>query len=172
MAKKKFTVAGVIKGYMNSFKLFAGDAIKVRDHNTAKILPLRFRPGQQIMHDVAKKRKKEKGFLRVLLLKNRRFGGSTYIAGRGYHRAIFNFNQNIFIIGHEVDSTNTLYKMVQLMQEKNPIPPALKTDNAREMIFDVTEKNAAGPGLKSEYRLATAKNVEAGRSQGSQNQDN
>jgi len=114
------------------------------------------------MHDVAEKRKKEKGFLRILLLKNRRFGGSTYIAARGYHRAVFNFNQNIFIIGHETDSTNTLYKMVQLMQEKNPIPPALKTDNAREMIFD----NKFGTGLKSEYRLATAKNVEAARSQG------
>lgn len=165
MGSGSFTVKGVIEDYMNSFKLFAGDAIKVRDHNTAQILPLKFRPGQRIMHDIARKRKTEKGFLRLLLLKNRRFGGSTYIAGRGYHRAIFNFNQNIFIIGHETDSTNTLFKMVQLFQEKNPIAPAIKTSNAQELIFDVTAKDA-GTGLKSEYKLATAKNVEAGRSQG------
>lgn len=162
---KGFTVKGAIGEYMNDYPLFAGDAIKVRDHNTAQILPLKFRPGQQIMHDIAEKRKAEKGFLRILLLKNRRFGGSTYIAGRGYHRAIFNFNQNIFIIGHETDSTSTLYKMVLLMQELNPIAPATKKSNADELIFDTTEKNA-GPGLKSEYKLATAKNVEAARSQG------
>ena len=114
------------------------------------------------MHDIAEKRKAEKGYLRVLLLKNRRFGGSTYIGGRGYQRASMNFNQNIFIIGHETDSTATLYKMVQLMQEKNPLEPAIKTSNAQELIFD----NEKGTGLKSEYKLATAKNVEAGRSQG------
>ena len=163
--KRGFNVKEVINNYKKSFKLFATDAIKVRDHNTAKILPFTFRPGQRIMHDIAEKRKAEKGFLRLLLLKNRRFGGSTYIAGRGYHRAVFNFNQNIFIIGHETDSTNTLFKMVQLFQEKNPIPPAIKTSNAQELIFDTTGKDSA-PGLKSEYRLATAKNVEAGRSQG------
>ena len=161
----KFSVKEVIRDYMNDYKLFAGDGIYVRDHNTAQVMALNFRPGQRIMHGIAEKRKKEKGYLRVLLLKNRRFGGSTYIAGRGYHRAVFNFNQNIFIIGHETDSTSTLYKMVQLMQEKNPIAPATKTSNAQELIFDTTAKDA-GPGLKSEYKLATAKNVEAGRSQG------
>ena len=165
MAGRKSVALEKIKMYHDSFERCAKDMIKVRDHNTASLMALEFRPGQQVMHDVAEKRKAERGYLRVLLLKNRRFGGSTYVAARGYHRAIFNFNQNIFIIGHETDSTNTLFKMVQLMQEKNPIPPATRTSNAQELIFD-RQKKDGGVGLKSEYKLATAKNVEAGRSQG------
>lgn len=148
--------------YKKDYAKFARNCITVRDHNTSQLLPLKFRPGQAVMHDIAEKRKAEKGYLRILLLKNRRFGGSTYIGGRGYQRASMNFNQNIFIIGHETDSTATLYKMVLLMQEKNPLEPAIKTSNAQELIFD----NEKGTGLKSEYKLATAKNVEAGRSQG------
>ena len=159
------SIKNIISNYKQDLELFAKHALYVRDHNTSNLMTLNFRPGQKIMDDVAKKRMKEKGYLRVLLLKNRRFGGSTYIASRGYHHVTFNFNKNAFIIGHETDSTDTLYKMVQLFQEKNKIAPAVKTSNAKELIFDTTEKNAA-PGLKSEYKLATAKNVEAGRSQG------
>uniref|UniRef100_A0A6M3INI5 Putative terminase n=1 Tax=viral metagenome TaxID=1070528 RepID=A0A6M3INI5_9ZZZZ len=114
------------------------------------------------MHDIVEKHAAEKGYIRAILLKNRRFGGSTYIAGRGYYHTTLNFNKNAFIIGHETDSTETLYKMVKLMQEKNPLTPATLTSNAKELIFD----NEKGTGLKSEYRLATAKNVDAGKSQG------
>jgi len=155
-------VEQAILSYQQNYEKFAKDCIKVRDHNTAEILPLRFRPGQRVMHAVAEKRKAEMGFLRIMLLKNRRFGGSTYIGGRGYHRASLNFNQSIFIIAHEDKSTTTLYRMVQLMQEQNPIAPSTITSNAIELRFD----RSKGKGLKSEYSLATAKNVEAGRSQG------
>jgi len=156
------TATEKLLSYRKDFAKFARNCVTVRDHNTSQLLPLVFRPGQAVMHDIAEKRKAETGYLRALLLKNRRYGGSTYIGGRGYQRASMNFNQNIFIIGHETDSTATLYKMVQLMQEKNPLEPSVKTSNAQELIFD----NDKGTGLKSEYKLATAKNVEAGRSQG------
>jgi len=159
---KAFNMLDAIQNYQNDFALFAKDCIKVRDHNTSKILPLIFRPGQAVMHDIAIKRRKEVDHLKILLLKNRRFGGSTYIGGRGYHKASLNFNQNVFIIAHEDKSTTTLYRMVQLMQEKNPIKPSTRTSNAIELRFDTK----SGDGLKSEYALSTAKNVEAGRSQG------
>jgi len=154
----------IIRTYIADFQVHARECLFVRDHNTAKVLPFEFRPGQQVMHDIAEKRKAEMGYLRILLLKNRRFGGSTYIGGRGYNRASLNPNQNVFIIGHEADSTATLYKMVQLFHELNPIAPPTKTSNAQELIFDSDDKKVYG--LKSEYKLATAKNVEAGRSQG------
>lgn len=148
--------------YRTDYEKFAGDCLYVRDHLTASITQLKFRPGQRVMHEIAEKQKAERGCVRAILLKNRRFGGSTYIGGRGYHLASMNFNRSIFIMGHETDSTTTLYRMVQMYQEKNPIPPAVKTSNSQELLFD----NDRGTGLKSEYRLATAKNVEAGRSQG------
>jgi len=163
MVEMSKSALDILDLYLNDFPTYARECLVVRNHNTAKLEPLIFRPGQMVMHDVAEKRKAEVGYIRMILLKNRRFGGSTYIGGRGYHKTSMNFNQNAFIIAHEEPSTTTLFKMVQLMQEKNPIAPPTKTSNARELIFDTPGSKY---GLKSEYQLATAKNVEAGRSQG------
>jgi len=155
-------VLETIKQYRGNFETFADKCIKIRDHNTAKILPLKFKRGQQILHAVTEKMKAELGYVRILLLKARRFGGSTYVEGRFYWKTSLNSNRNTFIVAHEVDSTNTLYGMATLMQEQNPIAPQTRKSNAQELIFDTHD----GKGLKSQYRLATAKNVDAGRSQG------
>ena len=55
-----------------------------------------------------------------------------------------------------------MFRMAKLMQEQNPIAPETLASNAQELRFD----NKDGTGLKSEYRLATARNLAAGRSQG------
>jgi hypothetical protein len=148
--------------YKTNFRSFAKDAIKIRDHNTGMIVPLVFNRGQEIQHRIAEKQKKEKGYIRQLLLKTRRFGGSTYIEGRFYQHTSLNFNRNTFITGHEEDSTSTLYSMAKLMQEQNPIAPSTRKSNSQELIFDTQD----GTGLKSQYRLSTARNVDAGKSQG------
>ncbi len=148
--------------YTEDFKPFARDCIKIRDHNTGRILPLIFNPGQEILHKITEKQKAEKGHVRIMLLKTRRFGGSTYVEGRYYWQTSLNFNRNTFITGHEEDSTATLYAMAKLMQEQNPIAPQTRKSNAQELIFDTQQ----GDGLKSQYKLATARNVDAGKSQG------
>lgn len=148
--------------YTQNFESFARDCIKIRDHNTGQILPLIFNSGQKILHNITEKQKADKGHVRIILLKTRRFGGSTYIEGRFYKNTSLNFNRNTFITGHEEDSTATLYAMAKLMQEQNPIAPQTRKSNAQELIFDT----AQGTGLKSQYRLATARNVDAGKSQG------
>lgn len=144
------------------FPLFAEKCLKVRDHHSQQIVPFVLNRGQRIFHAIVEKQKAEKGFVRVLLLKARRFGGSTYIEGRVYWRTSLRRNHNAFIIGHEEESTRTLYQMAQLFQELNPLPPSTRKSNAQELVFDRDD----GKGLKSAYRLATAKNLSAGRSQG------
>ena len=151
-----------LKQYTQNFTSFARDCIKIRDHNTGQILPLIFNPGQNILHEITEKQKAEKGHVRIMLLKTRRFGGSTYVEGRYYWHTSLNFNRNTFITGHEEDSTATLYAMAKLMQEQNPIAPSTRKSNAQELIFDTQQ----GTGLKSQYKLATARNVDAGKSQG------
>ena len=147
--------------YQTDFEAFAQD-MKIKDHNTALIVPLILNRGQQILHTIVEKQKQERGTVRIMLLKTRRFGGSTYIEGRFYWKTSLNFNRNAFIAGHEEDSTATLYGMAKLMQEQNPIAPETRASNAQELIFD----NKQGKGLKSQYKLATARNVDAGKSQG------
>lgn len=145
-----------------NFETYAEQCLKLRDHNTAQILPFRLNQGQKILHAVVEKQKKEKGYIRVFLLKSRRFGGSTYVEGRFYFRTSLNPNRNTFIVGHEKSSTATLFRMAQLFQEKNTIAPAIIASNAQELRFD----NKDGTGLKSEYQLGTAENLTSGKSQG------
>jgi hypothetical protein len=155
-------ISAKILNYRNDYESFAQSNIKIKDHNTAKIVPLNFNNGQRILHIISEKMKAERGFVRIELLKSRRFGGSTYIEGRFYWRTSLNQNRNTFIVGHEERSTKTLYAMATLMQEQNEIAPATRLSNAQELIFD----NRQGTGLKSQYELATARNLSAGRSQG------
>lgn len=152
----------LLEHYHGNYEHFAEDCIVIRDHDTARLLPLKFNRGQAILHTITEKVKAEYGCVRILLLKSRRFGGSTYIGGRFYWRSSLNPNRNVFILAHEKKSTSTLFEMAKLMQQKNPIAPSQITSNARELVFD----NEKGTGLKSEYALSTAKNVDAGRSQG------
>ena len=151
-----------VKQYRADCQLHAKACIKIRDHHTAQIVPLNYNPGQKILHQVAEKMLAEMGYIRITFLKSRRFGGSTYVQGRFYSKASLHKNRSTFIVAHEKESTNTLFEMTKLMQERNPIAPATKKSNEKLLRFD----NDKGTGLKSEYRLGTAKNVSTGRSQG------
>ena len=162
MAEPAIDIDKTFEDYENSFELHARDCITIKDHNTAKLVPLIFNRGQRILHAVAEKQKAVMGYIRNLFLKSRRFGGSTYVEGRFYWLTSLNFYRNAFIVGHEKESTNTLFEMSKLMQEMNPIAPQEVKNNEKSLKFDTKD----GKGLKSEYRLATAENVDAGRSQG------
>jgi len=151
-----------LEQYKDNFELFAEDCERIKDHDTMEILPLIFNKGQRIHHRVAEKQKSEQGNVRILLLKSRRFGGSTYVEGRYYWLSSLNDNRSTFIIGHEEASTDTLYAMATLMHERNILAPATLRSSAKELLFD----DEKGEGLKSQYKLAVAKNVEAGKSQG------
>ncbi len=151
-----------VKRYRADCQAHAKECISIRDHNTAQIVPFEYNAGQAILHAVAEKMQKDLGYIRIIFLKSRRFGGSTYVQGRFYSKTSLHKNRSTFIVAHEKESTNTLFEMAKLMQERNPIAPAAKKSNEKLLRFD----NTKGTGLKSEYRLGTAKNVSTGRSQG------
>jgi len=164
MKKPKISQEAIdrVKRYREDCQAHAKDCIKIRDHQTAQIVPFIYNRGQKILHNVVEKMSKDLGYIRVLLLKSRRFGGSTYVQARFYTKTSLHKNISTFIVAHEKESTNTLFEMTKLMQERNPLSPATRKSNEKLLRFD----NDKGTGLKSEYRLGTAKNVSTGRSQG------
>lgn len=152
----------MVEQYLDDFGAFAEDCLFVRDHVSKQIKPFQFNRPQRIMHAIVEKQRADLGYVRVVLDKARRFGGSTYIEGRGYWRTSLTFNYNTFIVAHEEDSTDTLFNMARLYHDKNPIAPSTKYSSKKELLFDTKD----GRGLKSEYGLACAKSTSAGRSQG------
>ncbi len=152
----------LVKSYLDNFELYASKCLTIKNHVTATLVPLILNRGQKILHAVVEKQKSERGYVRIILDKTRRFGGSTYVEGRFYHKTSMNFNRSAFIVAHEEDSTNTLFSMARLFHERNPIAPQTRYSSKKELLFDTPK----GTGLKSEYSLACARNTDAGRSQG------
>lgn len=135
------------------FRKFAREAIRIRA-KSGDLEPLELNEAQGILHDAAEAQLQEEKWVRLAGLKGRRQGFSTYVAARGYWRATLWDRQKIYILSHEMASSNVLFDMTALMQEKHPFPPQVGTDNAKELEFSKRG---------SSYQVATAGQKAGGR---------
>ena len=135
------------------FKRFAKEALRIRT-KAGDLDPLILNDAQNILHHAAEEQLATERWVRLTGLKGRRQGFSTYVAARGYWRATLWDRARIYILSHEMASSNVLFGMTQLMQEKHPFPPAVGTDNAKELEF---------VKRGSSYQVATAGQKAGGR---------
>lgn len=139
--------------WKTDFPKFGKDIIRIRAKN-GELQPLILNQAQRILHDAAEAQLAEDRWVRLAGLKGRRQGFSTYVAGRGYWKAVLWPRQRIYILSHEMKSSDALFNMVALMQEKNPFPPKIGADNAKELEF---------VKQGSSYAVATAGQKAGGR---------
>lgn len=144
------------KKLKNDFEFYARKCLKVRPKE-GEIRPFILNTAQKFIHSRVEEQLKKTGKVRAIILKGRQQGCSTYIEGRFYHRVTHNFGVRAFILTHEDQATQNLYKMAQRYHEHcDPaVKPSIKASNARELSFDA---------LDSGYALGTAGNKSVGRS--------
>lgn len=135
------------------FKKFAKDVVRIRA-KTGDLEPLILNAAQEILHTAAEEQLKEENWVRLAGLKGRRQGFSTYVAARGYWRTTLWDRQRAYILSHEMASSNVLFDMVALMQEKHPFPPQVGADNAKEL--EIKQRGSA-------YTVSTAGQKAGGR---------
>lgn len=145
--------AAMWKAEKTGFHLFCKDIVRIRT-KTGDLEPLILNEAQLILHNAAETMAEDEGWVRLAGLKGRRQGFSTLVAARGYWRATLWDRQNIYILTHEQKASETLFGMVDLMQQKNPFPPAVGTDNAKQLEF---------VKRGSSYAVATAGQKAGGR---------
>lgn len=136
-----------------SLPFFAPECLKIRTKDE-KIVPLILNVAQIVLHDKLEAQKREKGWIRALILKGRQQGISTYVDARFYHRASMRLGVNVYILSHEQTSADTLFGIVDRYQRNNPIAPHAGVSNVKELVFD---------GLESSYAVATAGTKAGGR---------
>lgn len=119
-----------------------------------------------VIHDLKKKNKP----IRIVWLKARQLGISTFSEGLIFHDTANNPFKNSLIIAHEDKATQNLFSMSKLFYEELPpvIRPMKKYSNEQALTFenatnDENEKYK-NPGLRSKITVATAKNVQTARS--------
>jgi hypothetical protein len=140
----------------DDFAHYAARCLKIRSKSGA-ILPLTLNTAQMHLHNRIEQQRTRIGMVRILVLKGRQQGCSTYTEGRFYHLVTHRFGVRAFILAHDLDSSKTIFEMVERFQVHcSPlVRPLAGTSNARELVF---------PRLDSGYEVATAGNKAAGRS--------
>lgn len=142
--------------WKSDFRRFCKEALWIRT-KSGDLEPLIPNEAQEILLAAAEDQLSREKWVRLAGLKGRRQGFSTLVAARGYWRATLSDRQNIYILSHEMTSSNVLFDMVALFQGKHPFPPKVGADNAKELEF---------PKRGSSYTVATAGQKAGGRGGG------
>lgn len=138
------------------FATFAARSLRVRTKD-ARIVPLRLNAAQMRLHAAVEAMRAETGRVRVIVLKGRQQGCSTYIQARFFWRLTHRKACQAFILTHAADATNNLFGMAERFVEHCPadVLPEIGTANARELKFTA---------LDSGYKVGTAGAKNVGRS--------
>lgn len=135
--------------YRKDMPRHMGECMKIITKNSEK-RPLILNKPQLIIHKMLEDQRREHGMVRAIILKGRKQGASTYIAGRFYSKARLNKYRNAKVMAHVQESTNALFAMVQNMHENDPIALRADRSNAKQYAFSngssYTVATAGGSG--------------------------
>ena len=139
----------------NDLTYYAPRVLRIRT-KAGKVLPFQLNSAQLHLHAAIEQQRQEMGRVRVLVLKGRQQGCSTYVQGRYFWKVTHRRGVRAFVLTHEQDATNALFTMTKRFHDNCPIlvRPSLQASNAKELTFS---------GLDSGYRVATAGSRGAGR---------
>lgn len=145
----------VRKKLLDNFNYYSDSALKIRT-KAGKIKPLSLNPAQQILDKAVNAQMQSEGKVRIIILKARQQGLSTYTGGYLYFSVSQRPACKAMVITHHADSTRALFDMTKRFHEHCPeiLKPHTKYSSRREMNFDV---------LDSSFVVATAGGESIGR---------
>ncbi len=142
--------------YKSDFRFYAKDSLKIRPKQ-GDLVPLELNKAQLFVHAIAERQLQVKGRVRIILLKGRQQGMSTYVEGRLYWKVTHRKGVYAYILTHEDAATNNLFRMAQRYHD-NCIPmlrPVTGSASAKTLDFKM---------LDSGYAVGTAGTKAVGRS--------
>ena len=147
----------VLEKYAEDPLLFFEKELKIRTKAGGRLAPFVLNKAQKYVHGVLEKQVENTGRVRVLLLKGRQQGMSTYTEARFFHKNIFGVGTNTVIIAHDANASKNLFSMAKLFyDELAPFcRPELGASNWQTLEFALA---------KNRYQVFTAGSRDAGRS--------
>jgi hypothetical protein len=108
--------------------------------------------------------------VRLLILKDRRIGVSTYVDGRQFHQTTTVPNTGGFIVTHDKPSLGKIFGMAKLFYDELPpqFKPMKRYSNKTELVFENPNEKTrfSNPGLRSFMEVFSANTGTASRSGG------
>ncbi len=132
----------------DDFPYYAEKALKIRT-KSAQIVPFKLNDAQMILQRAVEDSIARTGMVRIIILKGRQQGLSTYVGGRLYQRVSQAKAKKAIVVTHKADSTTALFNMTKRYHENIPaiLKPSTSYSSRKELVFDV---------LDSSYMVATA----------------
>lgn len=150
----------VLSNLKNDYKLYAENVLKIRT-KSGKIEPLVLNQSQLFLHDKIEDMRERTGKVRVVVLKGRQQGMSTYTEGRFYWRTTMCQGKQAFILTHESEATTNLFSMTKRYHELNTanvggvgLKPDTSKDSGNALHFSK---------IDSGFKVGTAGNKAVGR---------
>lgn len=143
------------------FEYYAPKCLKIvtkkDEQGKSSVRAFELNSAQRILHQEVERMKRETGYVRVIVLKGRQQGCSTYTEGRFYWKTTMHKGEKTFILTHAQQATDNLFDMVDRYHKHAPVfvQPHVGKSNSKQMTFD---------HLDSSYQVATAGSKGAGRS--------
>jgi hypothetical protein len=162
-----------LKRILTNHRLYTQNFLKIKTKAGA-IVPFKYNQAQNKLDRIWSELEAQKKPIRIILLKVRQFGGSTYILGRGFHQAATGKNQHVKIVAHEDDGTDNLFQMCVTFYQNLPdtielvkdvtaqIKPLPKYSNRKELVFSDRGSRIT---LKTAGKDTEEKGSSVGRSQ-------
>lgn len=146
-----------LRRMMEDFIFYAKHCLKIVPKDGGSPIPFVLNKAQLYIHQRIEEQLAATGKVRVLLLKGRQQGGSTYIQARQRWKIKHRRGRKAYVVAHEQAASDNLFKMAKRYHENEPddVRPSTGAANAKELWFDK---------LDSRYEVATAGSKEIGRS--------
>ena len=143
----------VRKRLFDDFNYYAQHALKVRTKPNEKgeslVAPFVLNRGQRRILERVDAQMTTRGFVRIIIVKGRQMGSSTFVEGWIYHRVSQRKAQRALVVAHDAPATKTVFEMTKRFHENCPeiLRPETRYTNVKELSFNI---------LDSSYRIATA----------------
>jgi hypothetical protein len=136
--KLKLQEAILAKKASEDFEIFATKYIKIINKKGEKI-NLSLNEAQIKVDVVINKLKQEDKPIRIVILKARQMGLSTYVQARLMWHTVTKKNKTALIVAHTDSSTSSIFEKAKLVYNNfsESIKPLKRASNSKELIFDI-----------------------------------
>lgn len=152
---------------ISRFDKFSSEYLKITT-KSADLIAFELNHYQKRILQIIEEKEKRNLPIRLLILKARQMGISTFASGLIYHRTATNFYTKSMIVAHDDDSTTNLFEMSKRFYDFSPpwMKPRKRYSNRKELVFSEPDEKLreTSPGLLSSIEIDTARNLTAGRS--------
>lgn len=133
----------------------------------SSLIPFRFNYYQNEISEIVEKIESEGRPVRLIILKCRQVGGSTWGVGYLFFKSVTGIFKKCVVIAHDQDSTNNLFNMAKRFYDylDEKIRPMKRYSNEKALVFENPndEERRENPGLRSSIVVENANNINAGR---------